>query len=85
MPSVACVPMVIQFLGYDPRPEPSKWPEWLVWYRTRQGMSQVAMAHTLGVASRTLWLWETARERPSLENVLKLKALRERVGRSETF
>ena len=75
-PTVSCLPEVIQFLGYDPRPEPTSWPEWLVWYRVGRGLSQIAMAGKLDVASRTLGLWETGKRKPTNENLARLSALR---------
>jgi transcriptional regulator with XRE-family HTH domain len=75
-PRVSCLPNVIEFLGYDPRPEPTTWPEWLVWYRESRGLSQEVMAEQLGVAPRTLGLWETGRRKPTIENLAKLSALR---------
>ena len=74
-PTVSCLPRVIRFLGYDPRPEPVSLPEWLVWYRAGRGLSQATMARRLGVASRTLCLWETGQRRPTGENLVKLSEL----------
>ena len=75
-PTVSCLPAVIEFLGGDPRPEPSSWPEWLVWHRAGRGLSQVSMARQLGVAPRTLWLWETGEGRPTGKNLARVRALR---------
>ena len=75
-PTVSCLPAVIEFLGgVDPRPEPTTWPEWLVWYRAGRGLSQQAMARELGVAARTLWSWETGKSTPMDENLAKLSVL----------
>ena len=77
-PTVSCLPAVIEFLGgVDPRPEPTTWPEWLVWYRAGRGLSQQAMARGLGLAPRTLWLWETGKRRPTAENLAKISVFRE--------
>ena len=65
-PTVSCMPKIIKFLGYDPRPEPGHWQEWLVWYRVGRGLSQRAMAGKLGIAPRTLWSWEARQAKPSL-------------------
>jgi DNA-binding transcriptional regulator YiaG len=77
-PTVSCVPAVIRFLGHDPRPEPTFWPDWLAWYRGGQGLSQNELALQLGVSSRTLWLWETGRSKPAGRNLTKLCALRDK-------
>ena len=80
-PTVSCLPALMEFLGSaDARREPTTWPEWLIWYRAGFGLSQVAMARELGVAPRTLWLWETGKSGPTGENLTKLSALR-RTGR----
>lgn len=76
-PTVSCLPGIIRFLGYDPRPEPAAWPEWLVWYRAGHGLSQEVMAEQLAVAARTLGLWETAKRKPTKENLAKLTDLRD--------
>jgi DNA-binding transcriptional regulator YiaG len=77
-PTVSCVPRVIEFLAHDPRPEPTSWREWLVWYRVSRGLSQAAMARELGVAAKTLCLWETGKQKPKGESVAKLSKFRER-------
>lgn len=75
-PTVSRMPNVVEFLGADPRPEPASWAAWLVWYRGGRGLSQAAMARQLGVAPRTVWLWETGRRRPTDENLAKFSTIR---------
>lgn len=64
-PTVSCFPLVLAFLGYDPRPKPSTLCEELARYRETLGLSQPAMAKRIGISSRTLWLWETGQAEPS--------------------
>ena len=79
-PTVACLPALIRFLGYDPRPEPAGLPEWLVWHRAGRGLSQAAMAGQIGVSARTLGLWETGQAKPSATNRVGLGRLRANCG-----
>ena len=75
-PTVSSLPAIIEFLGgADPRPEPASLPQWLVWYRGGRGLSQEAMAKHLGVAPRTLWLWETGKARPGNDSTADLRRL----------
>lgn len=75
-PTVSNLPGVIRFLGYDPRPEPESWPEWLRWYRQTGGLPQVDLARQLGVSQRVLCSWEVGKSRPSDKNLKELAALR---------
>ena len=77
-PTISCLPKILRFLGYDPRPEPRAWSAWLKWYRERCGLSQPAMARRLGVAARTVWNWETDGSQPTGKNLQILSALRAR-------
>ncbi len=56
---------VIEFLGYDPRPEPSAIGERIKFWRTARGLSQEEMAVRLGVDPSTLARWESGRRVPT--------------------
>ena len=58
VPGVTTLPAVIHFLGYDPRPEPRAFAEWLRWLRGTLGLHQPEMAVALGVATGSLHAWE---------------------------
>ena len=66
-PSMKHWPQVIEFLGYDPSPEPKTIGERLLVYRRRQGLSRVALARLLDVDETTLWRWETCQRQPECE------------------
>jgi len=55
---------LIEFLGYDPRPEPTELSGRLLAFRTRLGMSQECMAERLGVEPGTLGRWERGARAP---------------------
>lgn len=55
---------VIEFLGYDPRPEPSASGEKIKFWRTARGVSQEEMAVRLGVDPSTLARWESGKREP---------------------
>ena len=55
---------IIEFLGYDPSPEPATLGEQLLGYRRRHGLSRRALALRLGVDEATLWRWEVDRGEP---------------------
>jgi DNA-binding XRE family transcriptional regulator len=66
-PSMKHWPGVIEFLGYDPNPEPKTPGERLLAYRRRQGLSRAALAKQLGADEATLWRWEVNRRKPECE------------------
>jgi transcriptional regulator with XRE-family HTH domain len=74
-PGVSVLPGILEFLGYDPRPEPTSMAEWLVWHRTGRGRSQERMARQLGVTSRTLGRWETGKREVLGKYLAKVQAV----------
>ncbi len=63
-PAIRWLPAVIEFLGYDPRPEPHSTGGRLRHWREGRGMSRTFLAKTLGVDPVTLWRWEDGRRVP---------------------
>jgi DNA-binding transcriptional regulator YiaG len=57
-PRFRCWPGIIEFLGYDPNPEPSDLAQRIQWARRRQGLSLRGLAKQLGVDPDTLRRWE---------------------------
>lgn len=74
---------VIEFLGYDPRPEPSAIGERITFWRTARGLSQEEMARRLGVDPSTLAKWESGRRVP--RGPWRDAALRDDYYRTVTF
>ena len=63
-PEIRFIARIIDFLGYDPLPEPTTLPEKVKTHRTRLGLSQRKFAKLLGVDPTTLADWETGRHKP---------------------
>lgn len=63
-PAMKHWPGIIEFLGFDPSPEPKTIGERLLAYRRRHGLSRVALARKLGVDETTLWRWEVDQRMP---------------------
>jgi|ERR1035437_6501937 transcriptional regulator with XRE-family HTH domain len=63
--AVRYVPAIIQFLGYDPLPMATAFPELLASARRALGLSHRKMAAKLGVDPATLLGWEAGRHRPT--------------------
>ena len=57
-PPIASLPAILQFLGYDPFPEPKSLPERLVAKRRTMGWSIKEAAWQLGVEEGTWGAWE---------------------------
>jgi transcriptional regulator with XRE-family HTH domain len=57
-PAVKFIPAIIALLGYNPMPQPSGFPERLVWFRQAKGWTQKAFANVLRVDPTTLARWE---------------------------
>jgi DNA-binding XRE family transcriptional regulator len=66
-PAMKHWPGIIEFLGYDPNPEPKTIGERLLAYRRQYGLSRVALARQLGVDETTLWRWEVGQRQPECE------------------
>jgi transcriptional regulator with XRE-family HTH domain len=64
LPEIHHWPAILRFLGNDPRPEPTSWPERLRHVREGRGLTQADLAQHLGVDIRTVNSWENRRNRP---------------------
>jgi len=62
-PQVHDMARIIEFLGYNPLPQPASEPEKLVVARRALGLTQKAMARKLGVDPTTLARWERGKSR----------------------
>ena len=60
-----CFPRIIEFLGYDPRPEPRTLAERLVWKRQTVGLPRKTAARLLGVDEGSLARWEWGVRKPT--------------------
>ena len=63
-PALRFWPGIIEFPGYDPRPEPSDLAQRFQWTRRRRGLSLRALAVQLGVDPDTLRRWERGMRTP---------------------
>jgi transcriptional regulator with XRE-family HTH domain len=59
-------PAILHFLGYDPRPVPTSWPERLRHAREGRGLTQGELGALLGVEQETVSRWEIAKDPPRL-------------------
>jgi transcriptional regulator with XRE-family HTH domain len=57
-PAIRFVPRILEFLGYDPYPEPIDLSQRLFWARRRRGRSIREVARELGIDPGTLQRWE---------------------------
>ena len=64
IPMVRYIPKIVEFLGYDPMPEPKAIPERITYARRRLGMTQDNLAKVLGSDSASIWRWETGQIDP---------------------
>lgn len=69
------IPRIVAFLGYDPEPIPQVLAKRIVHARRQQGLTQNNMAKALGVDPVTVYRWEKALTKPSLEKLQRLEAL----------
>ncbi len=65
LPEIRFIAPIIEFLGYDPLPQPKSFPERLKTYRLRMGLSQRKLAEKLGIDPGTLGGWESERHKPA--------------------
>jgi transcriptional regulator with XRE-family HTH domain len=72
VPALAQWPKIIEFLGYDPRPNVETVVDQLKRYREGRGWSQVEVAEKLGVSSSIVWKWETGRRHPNGKYLAKV-------------
>ncbi|MCW5726212.1 helix-turn-helix transcriptional regulator [Parvibaculum sp.] len=76
-PPVVYYPAILKFLGYDPRPTPKKFGEFLVHLREALGLSRRRFAVEIGIAEETLAKWEKANVSPAVSKfAAKLERLR---------
>ena len=66
-PEIRFIARIIEFLGYDPIPQPKSFPEKLKTYRLRMGLSQKKLAIKLGIDPSTILKWEKGRHKPMAE------------------
>jgi len=66
-PEIRYMPAIIQFLGYNPLPEPTTMAERLVRHRTTLGLTQMAAAQEISVDQGTLARWERGEREPTGE------------------
>jgi len=64
-PEIRFIARIIEFLGYDPLPQPESFPEKLKTYRLRMGLSQKKLAVKLGIDPSTITRWEISQYRPA--------------------
>ena len=76
-PAIRYIPAIIQFLGYDPEPEPKALSKRLVYARRRLGFTQEDLAGALLVGSFAIWQWESGREIPSRLMLERIQSLLE--------
>jgi transcriptional regulator with XRE-family HTH domain len=64
-PTIRWMPAIIEFLGYDPAPEPQTLAEKLVRCRERLGLAKYQIAERLGVDVGTYSRWESGTKAPT--------------------
>jgi transcriptional regulator with XRE-family HTH domain len=75
-PSLPFLPRIVEFLEYVPiEMSPSNPGELIAFSRKLLGISQEQLAQQLGIDPGTLGRWEKGKNRPSLQNWKKLKAV----------
>jgi transcriptional regulator with XRE-family HTH domain len=67
-PEIWFIAPIIEFLGYDPFPEPKTLPEKLKTCRMRMGMTQEELARKLGIDPGTLRSREMGRHKPTQQS-----------------
>jgi transcriptional regulator with XRE-family HTH domain len=65
VPEDRYLPIIIQFLGYNPLPPATEFPKLLVRTRRMLGLSQRNLAERIGVNPVTIEDWEAGRHRPT--------------------
>jgi transcriptional regulator with XRE-family HTH domain len=73
VPAIRYVPAIIRFLGYDPLPQTSAFPERLAIARKALGLSPRRMAEVLRVDQGTLHGWESGTHKPTRKNVVAIE------------
>ena len=64
-PGVRFWPVILRFLGYDPRPEPGAFGGRIRAAREAEGLSERELARKLGLAPDTLSAWERGEMSPA--------------------
>jgi site-specific DNA recombinase len=64
-PDLVHMPAIILFLGYNPIPPPTGWPDRLVQGRSAMGLTQKEAARRIGVDPSTLARWERGEREPT--------------------
>jgi transcriptional regulator with XRE-family HTH domain len=64
-PEIRFIAPIIEFLGYDPLPQPKSLPERLKTYRLKLGLSQKKLAIKLGIDPSTITRWEVGLHKPA--------------------
>jgi transcriptional regulator with XRE-family HTH domain len=72
-PEVRYMPAIIDFLGYDPRPQANTLAEKLIRQRTSLGLSQKEFAKCLGFDASTLAKWEQGKREPQGTFLVRVK------------
>lgn len=73
-PSVEYMPMIIDFLGYNPLPKDGSVAEQIRSARRSIGLTQLDLGRRLGVSRETVNYWENGKRRPEgsyLERIIK--------------
>jgi transcriptional regulator with XRE-family HTH domain len=63
-PGITKWPKIIQFIGFDPTPEPTTFSDALRALRRARGFEQRTLAARLGVDTKSVVNWELGRTRP---------------------
>jgi transcriptional regulator with XRE-family HTH domain len=75
-PSLAQIPKIIDFLGYDPfEKEPATLGDKIREYRRIHGLSQKKLAEQTGVDQSTLQGWERGEHQPTGTRLEKMKSI----------
>ena len=57
-PTAKCLPLIVRFLGYDPRPVPETFGGKLAYFREGMGLTQRDLSRLIGVAKCSVLGWE---------------------------
>jgi len=72
-PSLAQIPKIIEFLGYDPfKKKTENLGEKILAFRRVQGLTQKKLAAQLGIDQATLARWERGMHKPSKKSLINL-------------
>ena len=74
-PMIRHLPKIIEFLGYNPLPEPTSLPARIAYARRRLGLTQDELALALKVDVVTVYRWEKGLSAPPLEKTQILQRL----------